>query len=745
MKIIFSLKGIVRHKKNVILKKQRPLISIYLLLFCFAIITSTNFVKAQYTGTKVNITAKGDPSTVYIGPTSLSAGSNPIDLSGGLNAVVLNINTSTNQIVITFSGGASLTTEFDLVFSGGNFGSLTSITFNSGSSTSSGKNDVVATKASSTTFRFSLPNNGGSATGTGTIVWDIVAAAAVTSTTWNGTTWSNSAPTSTVDAIIASSVTPGSFTCQNLTINSSYALTIGSGVTATVNGNITNSGNGISGTGTLTIAAASGLSGNAITIGGTLNLSSGTFTTNSLLKIAPGGAIIGTYANLSGSVTLQQSIIPQRGWRIFANPFSTSQTFSTIASNNSISIQTTGSSNAAHIADNRTFSNTTNTWSDGGTSVAANTPYGLFIRGLASEVTGLTYTGGPTAFTYSVSGTLNGATTSVTPTSTSNFLLVGNPYAAPVNSKALTGQTAGTNYYVYTISQGGSQSAQRTNAGSWVAASSSSNTSNTIPVLGVIAYQPASLSSFSITPSDINTSGTLQAGLFGVQPIQEQIELWVEQNGDFRDKLFVRLDANATASGTERADLLKFYNDNVNVYTIGTTDDTRMAIDARNVLSTIPLGVYGLPGDYNFKLNNNNLPDGTTVYLNDKLLNTQTELKVGDTYNYTITSDASTYGEQRFELSFNAKKTILNNDPSAGSLTANVLGNITNGNLVAVEISGSSGPVSIAIKDMSGRAIGAVNATNGIQYINIGNTVSGMLLLQISDGKSSIIKKVMKL
>jgi hypothetical protein len=65
--------------------------------------------------------------------------------------------------------------------------------------------------------------------------------------------------------------------------------------------------------------------------------------------------------------------------------------------------------------------------------------------------------------------------------------------------------------------------------------------------------------------------------------------------------------------------------------------------------------------------------------------------------------------------------------------------------MVAVEIAGAAGPVNIAVKDMSGRAINNISATNGIQYIKVGNTVSGMLILQISDGKNAVIKKVMKL
>ena len=467
--------------------------------------------------------------------------------------------------------------------------------------------------------------------------------------------------------------------------------------------------------------------------------SPGTLTASNGITVNPDGALVGSSANITGTLTLQQSIIAQRGWRVFANPFTTTQTLATVASNNAITIGNTVPSSG--ITDSRTYLNSTGLWSNvTGTTWAAATPYALFIRGLASEVTGSTYSGGPTAFTYSVSGTMNGASKSITPNSTSYFKITPNPFAAPVNSQALTGQVSGTNYYTYQISVTGTP---RVKAGSWVASGTSSDATHTIPVLGVLAYTPASLATYNVTLTDINTSGTLQTGLFGVESPAPQIELWVEQDGDYWDKLFVRLDANSTASGKERTDLLKFYNENVNVYTIG-NDDTRMAIDARNVLSIIPLGISALAGDYNFKIANNSLPEGTIVYLNDKFLHTKTELKVGTTYNFSITTDTATHGEQRFELSFSSKTTTTANDP-AGSLTANVLGNITSGNLIAVQIAGATTPVTIAVKDMNGKALGMINASNGIQYVNVANTAKGMLLLQISDGQRSIIKKVMKL
>lgn len=147
-------------------------------------------------------------------------------------------------------------------------------------------------------------------------------------TTWNGSTWSNSAPTASVDAIIASSTTPGAFTCKDLTINSGVALTLGSGVTATVNGNLTNSGNGTSGVGTLRFEATGALSGNSFTHSGAVEVATGaTLTTNNLLTIGNGGSLMhGTSTpngggSITGNITIEKTIgSTTDGWRTFGLP-----------------------------------------------------------------------------------------------------------------------------------------------------------------------------------------------------------------------------------------------------------------------------------------------------------------------------------------------------------------------------------------------------------------------------------------
>lgn len=149
------------------------------------------------------------------------------------------------------------------------------------------------------------------------------------STTWNGTSWSSS-PMGSSNAIIASNVTPGAFTCKNLTINTGVGLSLDCGVTATIYGTLTNNGNGTAGPGTLRFESggAQSLQGTAFTHCGIVEVSTGTtLTTNGLLTIGNGGSFMhGTNTPngggvVSGTVTFEKTIgSTSTGWRLFALP-----------------------------------------------------------------------------------------------------------------------------------------------------------------------------------------------------------------------------------------------------------------------------------------------------------------------------------------------------------------------------------------------------------------------------------------
>jgi len=559
---------------------------------------------------------------------------------------------------------------------------------------------------------------------------------------WNGTTWQPSAPSVGTDAVIASNVAPASFTTRGLYINNGFSLNT-TGITANINNNITNNGNGIAGTGTVAINANSTISGNSVTIpnNATLNLLTGTLTTGGLLNIAPSGNITGNYANISGTVTLQQSIIGQRGWRIFAHPFTTTQTFSSLASTNGITINT--NNGAAGIADVRTFSNATNTWANAGTSTTANTAYGLFIRGLASEVTGLNYTGGPTPFTYSVSGTLNGNSVNYQAANTSNTFIVGNPFAAPVTTAALTNGT-GKPYFTYQINQGATQQDRRTRAGAWIVASGNSSTTATIPILGVLAYQPTTTSSYTVSTSDINTSGTVATNLFRTintsKPL-EQLELNISSNGTLQDRWLLRYNQAAKNEESDENDLKKLRNDIINFYSV-LNNKEELAVDARTLIARVPLGITVPIGTYNITVGENTLPGGEQLYLHDKLLNSYTQLQPNASYQFSVTADSNSRGNDRFEL-VTQKKATINNATNNNKLQVMVLNNIVTQQQATIQVLGNKGAVSIQMVDAAGNVLQTITGIqSGIQRINVTPKSKGMYWLRSSDGTTNVTSKL---
>jgi hypothetical protein len=162
--------------------------------------------------------------------------------------------------------------------------------------------------------------------------------------------------------------------------------------------------------------------------------------------------------------------------------------------------------------------------------------------------------------------------------------------------------------------------------------------------------------------------------------------------------------------------------------------------------STIPLGVSSIAGDYNFRVNSNSLSSGTTVYLQDNLLHTQTALETGSTYNFSITTDAATQGEQRFALVF-ANKTAVTaiTDSSNAKFTAKVLGNVVHGNTVTIEIAGSTSPINIVARDINGKILSTATGVNGTNTVQLGNAASGICIVQISNASSTITEKIIKL
>lgn len=486
----------------------------------------------------------------------------------------------------------------------------------------------------------------------------------------------------------------------------------------------------------------SGISALNIASNGTVSVASGStanFNSQSVVvqsSASSSGKIIinGTLSNAS-NVTLQQWVTGQRGYRVLSNPFNSALTPSTVGTANGITI--TGAS------DVKTYNGVANAWTGSVSSIAANTPYSVFIRGLASEVTGLSYTAGPTAFAYGVTGTLNGSSVTLNQNNSTetDWTIAGNPFAAPVNSSALTGGTANTPYYIYSMGQ--NNTGARIKAGGWVAAGSNSSTTTPIPMMGTVAYQAGTgaPATFDVLNSAINTTDAAQTGLFGQGDATTQLELQVAKDGVYQDKLFVRFNANSSALGKERMDLPKLNNDVTNIYTL-TSDNTRLAVDARKGIdATIPIGITSPVGKYTFTVASNNFVNASNVYLIDKVANTKTALESGATYSFEITADAATQGDNRFELG--TVKTAINETIVRESFAVKVLGAVVN-NAVTVQVKGAkSSSVQITVVDMQGKIISNTTSSSTINNVKLASG-SGMYMIKVTDGDNTIVSKVVK-
>jgi hypothetical protein len=489
----------------------------------------------------------------------------------------------------------------------------------------------------------------------------------------------------------------------------------------------------LSGTGTLTINP-----GNKLTITGTANFG------NQLVTLAANASNTGAIVLNGGSlqnatnVALQQWFTGQRAWRMLSNPFTTSITGSNIASDN-----TSFSVNQSGTGDMVVYNSANDSWS-ANTTIAANSCYAFFYKGLQSDFNGTPGLSnynvgqGPTATVYSVKGTLNTGSVTVTPSNASPaYTLVGNPFAAPVNSIALTGG-ASAPYFYYQANAASTDI--KVKSGAWIAASSNSSSSTTIPMMGLIAYQASSTSSFTIPIAAINTAATAVSGLFKTTAAATQLNIDLMKNNTLFDRCIVREDIDANAQRLDQKDLLKMENVTANIYTLTPAHDRLAVYTEPAFTQAIPLAISAPVGTYQFNIQNT-LNTSADWYLIDNYTHQQQLLANNSTYTFDITNDASSKGNKRFELSKQAWTTSVgtasNQDPIL------LLGNLVQDH-IALQLDANIRQASYQLLDIRGAVLAQGTLMAGKQEIAMASFVSGMYILHIQNNQQHSVYKITK-
>lgn len=582
-------------------------------------------------------------------------------------------------------------------------------------------------------------------------------------TTWNGTTWSNGTPTASVDAIIASSTVPASFTCKALTINSGSALNI-LGITATINGNISNNGSGIIGTGNLIIASNAALSGSAISFLGNLTINTGaTFTTNNLFTLASNisntGYVGNSVGNISGNVTVQRYIpAGRRVYRFLSHPFITDLAMSSLTDNIDITgsggspFTTTTTNNPSAFSYNNATANSSLSldpgWSNltASSSFAAKAGYRILIRGSkgqAGSLTGGTYT--PNAVTLDWTGVLNsGNQTFTLPHGGVNqtYSLIGNPYASPIDLSLLTrGSNINANFSVWNPNMF-TRGAYETQAFSLI--------SYILPSGSAFFAQTAGSTNNTITFTEASKSTSSAAPIFRTNQQEDQLVLEVvDHTGNYADKLtfFLNNDnQNYTANTDVLWDAEKLMNPDLNFYSFG-NDLKKLAIDRRpiTIKDTIQLGFTNTTtGNFSFvvkQVPEKNAP--IILYLRDKFLLTEKALKLFDTIAISITNDALSQGNIRFEIITKQVPIVVTGTNLALLLSPNPVKNI-----LTIRYTNPSQELgSLRLSNSHGQLLQTIqlgNACEGSYTINMAKYAIGVYTIELRSGKEKLNKQVIK-
>lgn len=581
------------------------------------------------------------------------------------------------------------------------------------------------------------------------------------------------------------SITSGTPSCNNLTMNSGGTIAISTGNSLSVKGNFVNSGT-TTGAGKITLngSTAQTIQGSGSTLNleldntsgatvcSTLNITNtyipttGTLAAGGYLTLKStvsstaritAGSTSGGY--ITGNTIIERYIPAKRAFRFFSHPFNASIALSQLTDDiditgtggNTNGFTTTQQNNPSSYWYDVTAGDNTTTGNNPGWTAFTHTngsganawsQYGaarILVRGAIGQgLTSAAYT--PSVTTLDLSGVVNQGNTTVNLTkgSGTNFVLVGNPFPSQVNMDALTNTNVGSAFYIWDATQGA-----KGGYTSYTFGSSSFN----LPSCAAFATTLSANGSIVFEEAD-KTSGTSGA-MFKPTATANTVQLRLEDSTTFWDRLLLRFDDNAMAA-VDYPDAAKLYNPDMSFYT-WSKDDSMLSIDARPYAEeTIELGLYStLKKNFKIVAADFDIPAGTKLFLHDKYLNKTEEITAtGYEYWFAVDTNTASWGDSRFELNTQGKPTSGILSPNTiNTLKVKLVPNPAVDN-VAVYYEGlKAGNMNISITNMMGVKVANMQqASNkaGSVRIPLQNIPSGIYIVTLQNAGQLFTQKLIK-
>ncbi len=542
-------------------------------------------------------------------------------------------------------------------------------------------------------------------------------------------------------------------TFKNLTINRTNGVTLGnqmisiSDVLTMTAGNLATNGNlTLLSTATNTARVAPITNGSVI---------SGNVTVN---RFIPGGStkrkwrLLSSPVNVSGSIALSQFIDD-----IFVTaPASTGGGFDA-SPNNNASIRTYNEATSG--ASSLGWTNPTNI----SNTVTTGTGLEVFVRGTRSLANPFLNWTTPDNVTIDYIGTLNTGTIAksltYTPstggaTTADGFNLVGNPYASPINFDTTAGWTK-TNienkFWCY--------NPNTSNYGIYDAVAHTGTNGITRYIASGQAFFVRATSASAPSISFTENVKCKQIGNSYFKPSKTSSSFpilrmtLIDDSADYDETLILIDSLNGSNLATDERDAAKFFNDALNLYTV-TNDKFNLAINSINVPSisdTINVSVWSYDST-NISTKHHkisfsefeSIDPSIELYLFDSYLNVISNIRNNSEYDFMISTDVKSYGNDRFKLIFNNLSIGVSSEIKNDEIV--LYPNPANSNLYLKLNNHSTSTLNYEIVDLMGRIIkvNSLEPQNALTQLNIEELNNGTYFIRISQDGKQYIKKFIK-
>jgi len=276
---------------------------------------------------------------------------------------------------------------------------------------------------------------------------------------------------------------------------------------------------------------------------------------------------------------------------------------------------------------------------------SANNSYMVFLTGPYNSA-GTYVTSGSAATTLKATGTLRVGTVNYASNVTSNFYMIGNPYASSINLKAISRTGYGNNAYIWNPGLA--------SVGGWVTANMDGASDISVESgQAFFLYASTGTNTLSIEESDKITGSSLT--YFRTEDTKVDGEMNIELNKyvDGKAELYDMASINYKGGTDDRLPKLAQIYENLSVYQNGADFGVanRTLVDGED---NVQLRIWQMnEANYQLKINLSSmkLPAGITAVLVDAFLNKETSLSLDrdNLIDFNVTNNAATSG-QRFRI-----------------------------------------------------------------------------------------------